>query len=151
MKMTGLKKLLSFTVCFVLIAAIALCMTGCNGKTDTDSSSVSTGTGSSAVESTVIGKGEKSFDFTVTDVDGKKAAFKVNTDKSTVGDALLELELIAGDKGDYGLYVKTVNGITLDYDKDGKYWAFYENGSYAQKGVDLTEITEGASYEFKAE
>ncbi len=151
MKMTGFKKLLSFTVCLVLIAAIALSMTGCNGKADTISSEVSTNEVASQTETTAIGQGEKSFDFTVTDLDGKETSFKVSTDKKTVGEALLELELIAGEDSTYGLYVKTVNGTTLDYDKDGKYWAFYENGSYASKGVDLTEITDGASYAFKAE
>ncbi len=151
MKMTGFKKLLSFTVCLVLIAAIALSMTGCDGKADTISSEVSSGGEASQTEVTEIGQGEKSFNFTVTNVAGKTTNFKVSTDKKTVGEALIELELIAGEDSSYGLYVKTVNGITLDYDKDGKYWAFYENGSYAQKGVDLTEIVDGTSYGFKAE
>jgi hypothetical protein len=68
-----------------------------------------------------------------------------------VGNALLKLELIAGEEAQYGLYVKTVNGITYDYDADGKYWAFYENGVYATAGVDTTPVTAGATYEFKAE
>ena len=68
-----------------------------------------------------------------------------------VGDALTELNLISGDEGDYGLYVKTVNGITADYDTDGSYWAFYVNNEYAQTGVDLTPITEGDYYSFKIE
>jgi hypothetical protein len=75
----------------------------------------------------------------------------VKTDKTTVGAALLEVELIAGEDSQYGLYVKTVNGITLDYDKDGKYWAFYIDGEMAMSGVDSTDIAEGATYEFKAE
>ena len=59
--------------------------------------------------------------------------------------------MLSGDEGPYGLYVKTVNGITVDYDKDGKYWAFYVNGEYATSGVDTTEIADGVSYGFKAE
>ena len=59
--------------------------------------------------------------------------------------------LIVGEDGPYGLYIKTVNGITLDYDKDGKYWAFYENGKYAAKGASETEIVSGTTYSFKAE
>ena len=35
---------------------------------------------------------------------------------------LLSLDLIAGDEGEYGLYVKTVNGITADYETDGMYF-----------------------------
>ena len=60
-------------------------------------------------------------------------------------------DLIDGEVGEFGLYVKTVNGITADYDKDGKYWAFYINGEYAQPGVDSIEITEGDSYSFQVE
>ena len=59
--------------------------------------------------------------------------------------------LIAGEDSDYGLYVKTVNGVTVDYDTDGKYWAFYVDGEYAATGVDSTDITAGATYTFKAE
>ena len=59
--------------------------------------------------------------------------------------------LIAGEDSEYGLYVKTVNGVTVDYDTDGKYWAFYVDGEYAATGVDSTDITAGATYTFKAE
>ena len=69
----------------------------------------------------------------------------------TVGAALLSLGLIAGEDSEYGLYVKTVNGVTVDYDQDGKYWAFYVDGEYAATGVDSTDITAGATYTFKAE
>jgi hypothetical protein len=89
--------------------------------------------------------------FIATDLDGKETHYMIKTDKTTVGEALLEQKLIDGENGDYGLYVKTVNGITLDYDKDGKYWAFYENGNYATSGVDQTEIINGTVYSFKPE
>ncbi len=72
--------------------------------------------------------------------------FTVHTDKDTVGAALLEHGLIAGEDGLYGLYVKVVNGITADFDEDQSYWAFYVNGDYAMSGVDLTEIDESAEY-----
>ena len=54
-------------------------------------------------------------------------------------------------RSSYGLYVKTVNGITLDYDTDGMYWAFYINGEYVQTGVDATGVEDGAVYAFRAE
>ena len=59
--------------------------------------------------------------------------------------------LISGEDGAYGMYVKNVNGTTLDYDKDGKYWAFYINDEYAVSGVDKTKIDESAKYSFRAE
>ena len=84
-------------------------------------------------------------------MDGNETVFIVNTDEETVGAALVKLDIIAGEDSQYGLYVKTVNGITLDFDTDGMYWAFYENGAYASAGVDSTNLTDGASYSFKAE
>ncbi len=72
--------------------------------------------------------------------------FTVKTDKDTVGEALLEHGLIAGEEGAYGLYVEVVNGIVADYDVDKSYWAFYVNGEYAMTGVDATKITQGETY-----
>ena len=87
----------------------------------------------------------------VYDKSGNITVFEVHTDKTTVGAALLELGIIEGDKDTYGLYVKTVNDITLDYDKDKKYWAFYVDDHYANEGVDSTEIKEDVIYAFKPE
>lgn len=150
MKMTSFGKKLSFIVCIVLIAAMALVTTGCNDNKN-DIEEISSVIATSLSEDNVIGKGETSFNLTVTDADGNETEFTVNTDKKTVGDALIELDLISGDEGQYGLYVKTVNGITVDYDKDGKYWAFYVDGEYAMAGVDTTEIDENVTYAFKVE
>lgn len=151
MKKTRILKLLSVSVCIVLIAAMALMITACNDNTTTDpvSSGITETTPNSEVKK--VGEGNTTFDFTIVDADGKQTKFEVSTNKNNVGEALLELELIAGEEGAYGLYVKTVNGITLDYDTDGKYWAFYVNGTYATSGVDTTEIVAGDSYSFKAE
>ena len=151
MKKARLTKSLSHIVCIVLFAAIALFTTGCNDNKQNKIDSSLEGSITTQTDITELGEGKTEFLFSVTDVDGKETAFKIHTDKKTVGEALLELNLISGDEGPYGLYVKTVNGITLDYDKDRKYWSFYVNGGYATSGVDTTEITDGDSYAFKAE
>lgn len=78
----------------------------------------------------------------------KTVTFTIKTDKDTVGAALLENQIIAGEEGPYGLYVKVVNGITADYDINQRYWAFYIDGEMANTGVDGTEITEGVTYQF---
>ena len=95
---------------------------------------------------TTLGEGSKTIAVEVK-AEEKSVTFTVKTDAETVGAALLENNLIAGDEGEYGLYVKVVNGITADYDVDQSYWAFYLNGEYATSGVDTTAITEGAHYE----
>ena len=102
-------------------------------------------------EGNVLGEGETQFPFTVVDQEGEETLFEIHTDKETVGEALQDAGLIEGEEGEYGLFVKTVNGITADYDKDGVYWAFYVNGEYAAEGVDSTKITEGDAYAFKVE
>jgi len=143
MKQTESKKILSLLLVVMLCAAIAL--TGCS---DTHSSAMPS---EPSTEATVKGEGNTVFSFTVVDPDGKETAYEIHTDKTVVGEALLDVHLIAGEESEYGLYVKTVDGITLDYDADGKYWAFYVNGEYAMSGVDTTEIKEGETYMFKAQ
>ena len=69
----------------------------------------------------------------------------------SLGIALQNLGMLSGEMNSYGLYVKTVNGITLDYNKDGMYWGFYIDGEYAMTGVDMTEIVPGSTYTLKAD
>lgn len=95
--------------------------------------------------------GEASFTFEVVDGEGDTDTFEINTDKKTVGEALLDNNLIEGEDSEYGLYVKTVNGITADYDVDQTYWAFYIDGEYATTGVDTTDVVDGSTYSFKVE
>jgi hypothetical protein len=146
MKKTKFKRILSVILSFVLIAVIALTMYGC-GKQTNEQPSEST-TKETVTEQTPA---KVSFTFKVTHKDGSVATFDISTDKKYVGEALIEGNYIAGEDGDYGLYVKTVDGETLDYNTDKMYWAFYEDGNYALKGVDQTEIVDGKTYEFKAE
>jgi len=148
MKKTRITRFLSVLLCVVLIAAVALFVSGCTDKSKNETPVVSTAVSEDVSE---IGIGEKSFEFTVTDYDGSETKFTVHTEKTVVGEALQELGLLSGEEGPYGLYVKSVNGITYDYDTDGKYWAFYIDGEYAVTGVDVTEIEEGKTYSFKAE
>ena len=158
MQMKRSSKLTSFILCMVLIVAMALSTTGCNGNTSKDTAS---GAGTEAnlqadsnvseADGSVLGTGSTEFGLTVVDQEGSETQFEIHTDKETVGEALLELGLIEGEESEYGLYVKTVNGITADYDTDGTYWAFYINGEYAASGVDSTKIAEGESYSFKVE
>ena len=154
--MRNFKRIFALILCIVLIAAVALFAQGCK-KTEgespetTDSVTTAADTTEKAEDTNVLGEGEKQFTFKVVDKEGKETVFTINTDKKTVGDALLDLELIEGEDGDYGLYVKKVNGIVADYEIDQTYWAFYVNGEYAMSGVDTTEIENGAEYSFKVE
>lgn len=161
MNKNSMRKLLSFILCIVLIAAMALLATGCSDKKPVETPQTGATTAPTqkpeateatkapaTTEVTTKGEGKTSFSFEVTDQDGTTTKFLIKTDKTVVGEALLEVGLIAGENGPYGLMVDTVNGITADYSKDKAYWAFYENGEYATKGVDQTTIDPAVVYSF---
>ena len=136
-----MKKFLSIALCVIMLFTLV----ACGEKAPAEATTVT------MVSGQTYGSGSKSFEFAVTTPDGTETSATVKTNKDTVGAALVELGLVAGEDSDFGLYVKTVNGVTLDYDKDGKYWAFYVNGEYAMTGVDSTPIEEGAVYAMVAE
>lgn len=94
---------------------------------------------------------EVTFSITIVDGDGNETVQEITTRKTTVGEALMEKGIVEGENGDYGLYIKSVNGIVADYNTTGTYWAFYINGEYAMTGVEQTDIEEGVSYMLKVE
>ena len=103
----------------VLALVMALVMVGCGQKDNGVVNGV-------AKDGATIGEGAKSFTTEVVDKDGGKVTFTVKTDADTVGKALLDQGVIAGE-------------------------AFYINGEYAQTGVDATGVEDGAVYAFRAE
>lgn len=137
-----MKKLLTILLAMVLVLSLCAC-----GK-----QAVPVEAGAPVVnDGDVIGEGKNSFTLEIVDGDGKKITATINCDDTIVGDALQAYGIIAGEEAEYGLYVKSVNGITADYDKDGTYWSFYINGEYAVTGVDMTEIENGTTYTLAVE
>lgn len=116
-----------------------------------DKMGMSSAGGDQSSKENELGEGKMQFAFEVVDGDGNVTNFIINTDKKTVGEALVDIGLISGEDSEFGLYVKTVNGITADYDVDKTYWAFYVDGEYASAGVDQTDVTDGSTYSFKVE
>jgi hypothetical protein len=139
----------------VLIILMMTSLCSCNLFTQTTTSFVPQEEGqlpklwekATYTQDTELGEGSKTFLFKV-DAEGYAITFTIHTNEATVGAALLALNLIAGDESQYGLYVKTVNGILADYDVDQTYWAFYVNGEYGMTGVDTTPIVESDVYSF---
>ena len=97
-------------------------------------------------EDTEFGKGKNTIIVEVK-AEEKSVSFTINTDKTTVGEALVEHNLIEGENGAYGMYIKKVNGITADYDKTKTYWSFSKNEEYMTTGVDDTQLKDGEHYE----
>lgn len=144
MKNHNAKKLLALVLAFVLIAAAAL--TGCSGAPTETTQSLG-----QVTNTTELGEGSKTFELTVEDKEGVIHSYRIHTDEEMVGFALIEHALIEGEQGQYGMYIKSVLGQTLDYETDGMYWAFYVNGEYALTGVDQTPIQADTVYLLKAE
>ena len=136
-----MKKTFKSTISFILAIVLVLSFVACN-KVD------ATGLWENAtyLNDTEFGNGNKTITVEVK-VEDQSVVFTIHTDKDTVGAALIEHDLIAGDEGAYGLYIKVVNGITADHDIDQSYWAFYIDGEMAMTGVDGTDITEGTAYQ----
>ena len=128
-----------------LSALMLLSLVGCGGNAGQPA-------GNKVIEDgATIGEGDKSFVTEVVDADGNTVKFTVQTNEKTVGEALQKLGVIDGEEDDYGLYIKTVNGTTADYNKDGVYWAFYVDGEYAMTGADMTDVVDGTVYTFRVE
>ena len=121
----------------LLLLALALCLVSC-GKVDPWESATYT-------EDTEFGTGAKTILVEVK-VGDNSVTFTVKTDKENLADALLEHNLIAGEDSAYGLYIKTVNGILADFDKNQRYWGCYKDGE-ATLGASATEIKDGEHYE----
>ena len=138
-------KVSSVVISLALIAAMAFCMTSCgkSGTVEDTSSPVS----EVKAEETVLGTGATQFKFKVTDQSGKTENYLINTDKTVLGDALCEVGIISAEENESG-FVTTVNGVTLDWNTDQAYWAFYVGDEYAQAGVNATEITADGEYSF---
>jgi hypothetical protein len=77
----------------------------------------------------------------------KSIELTIKTDRTVLGQALTDNNLVEGENGAYGLMIYVVNGIKADYETDGAYWALYKNGEYATSGADTTEIANGEHYE----
>lgn len=100
-------------------------------------------------EDTEFINGEKHLGMLVT-ADGKTIVFNIYSDAATVGEALIENNLVEGSEGQFGLYISHVNGMKAVYEEDGAYWGFYDrDGELMSTGVDMTELHDGDVYELR--
>ena len=54
--------------------------------------------------------------------------------------------LIAGEETEYGLFVKTVDGYTVN-DANQEWWCFTRGGEMLNTGVDTTPVADGDHFE----
>lgn len=99
---------------------------------------------------TELGTGAKTILLEVK-ADGRSVTFTIHTDEKKLDKALLEHKLVEGEDGEFGLYVKKVNGILADYDTDQTYWGYYKNGEMQMTGISGAEVIDGDHYELVRE
>ncbi len=135
----SMKKIVTMLLVFLMLLSAVACQQNEGEKSLWDNAKYNA--------DTTLGEGAKTLIVKV-QAEDKTVTFTINTDKETVGAALLEHSLVAGEESEYGLYIKEVNGIKADYDTDGAYWGFFQNGEYMMTGADATNFESGQSYEF---
>ena len=135
-----MKTLFQKSICAVLVLVCLLGLTACGNNVGKES----LWENATYLEDTTLGEGSTTFKMVVK-AGEQSVTFTVNTNKETVGAALLELNLIEGDNG---MYTK-VNGITADYNVDKSYWGFFVNDAYANEGIDTTKIEKDSTYKLE--
>ena len=91
-------------------------------------------------------EGMKDFTLVIVHKDGVEKKMEMRSDAEFLGPVLQEKGIIEGDMGDYGLYIKKVDGEKAIYEEDAAYWAFYVGDAYAPLGIDQTPIEAGVTY-----
>lgn len=139
-------------LCLLILSIVLTVFVSCNKAPETDLTSTvseSLGVWEKATYTTdkEFGNGKKTITVEVKAGD-RSVTFTVKTDKENLADALLEHKLVDGDDGQYGIYIKYVNGIQADYDVDQSYWSLTKNGEMHNYGASTTIITDGERYEF---
>lgn len=151
------RRIISAVLVFVLCLSTVIVLNGCGSESVSTPETKATESIAETMpeiwndavytEDTELGYGDKTITVEV-EASGKSVSFTINTNAENLGDALVENELVEGETGGYGLYIKTVNGMLADYDTDKSYWAIYKDSEFLMTGADTTPIKSGEHYEF---
>ena len=131
-------------VSLLSVVVLLLCLSACGNK-KTENDEFDLWKNAMYTSDAELGEGGKTLTVQVKAED-HQVTFTIHTDKTTVGEAMMEHDLLEGEEQSTGLYLKKVNGITADWDADQTYWAFYIGDAYAMTGVESTDIEEGVIY-----
>lgn len=66
----------------------------------------------------------------------------LSTNEKYLGEVLKKENIIKGEQGQYGLFVKSVNGIEANAEIE-QWWCFTKGDEPIMTGVDLIEIADG--------
>jgi hypothetical protein len=124
----------------ILVAVMLFSLVSCKKEEDIDESDLI------YTEGCEIGEGDTTYylRFKTEEYD---ITFTIRTNETNLGRALRQTDIVKGDETEYGLYIKEVNGVRADYDKDQAYWALYIDGEASFYGVDSVDLENGKPYE----
>ena len=89
-------------------------------------------------------EGSKAISVEVVMSDDESTSYDIKTDAEYLRGALEEENLISGEESELGLYVKTVDGYTIDSKQE--WWLFIKNDESLMTGVDETTVHDGDSF-----
>lgn len=90
--------------------------------------------------------GGKNITVTVIHKDESQKVFELSTDQEYLGPALVEGKVVEDNQSDYGLYILTADGETVD-EANQEWWCLTQNGESLTVGADDQPIADGESYE----
>ena len=92
-------------------------------------------------------EGQKNVTICIVYKDGTEKKLEYTTTCEFLSQLLLEKELVTGYASEeYGFTIESVDGIKLDWAKDGAYWALYEGDAYATESAAGIVLTDGGIY-----
>ncbi len=92
-------------------------------------------------------EGMKHITIQIVYADGTTKTHEYDTNAEFLSEILLEKNLVTGYASEeYGFTIESVDGITLDWSKDGAYWALYEGDAYATTSAAGIALTDGGVY-----
>lgn len=145
MKNNFISKALALVLALMLtMGALAGCAGADNGSSPVSntSSALSSEASSGVSQDSAV----KEITVKVVDKDGNSTDFPISTQATTLREALEQENLVEGEESEYGLFIKTVNGITAD-DGNQEWWCLTKGGEVWNYGVDSTEIAQGDVFE----
>ncbi|BBF41804.1 hypothetical protein lbkm_0484 [Lachnospiraceae bacterium KM106-2] len=89
---------------------------------------------------------EKRVSVTVIHLDKSRKEFNYRTNAKFLGDLLKKEKLVKGEKGQYGLFITTVDGEKAD-DSKKQFWSISKKGKSVNTGVDSTPLADGDRFE----
>jgi len=130
---TNQNKVLSLVLALMMLFSMAACN---NANTDEGKTTKNPETSQAS----------KTINVDVIKADSSKKSFKIDTDEEFLRGALEQEKLVSGTESEYGLFVKTVDGYTVD-DSKQEWWCITKGGATVDTGVDSTPIEDGDSFE----